>query len=91
MNTRLPPTKVPLTKHTTTEEAAMKPTRFAPPSHRAAALVTAAIASMATIGGVLALFHSVSSTPGLSAEHTALVSQCDAQHSTDRREARRWS
>jgi hypothetical protein len=66
----------------------MIPTRrYVSPSNRAAAIAIAALASVATNCGLLALFDSVSSTPWLPAEQAALVSHCDLRRSTTQRQA----
>lgn len=66
----------------------MNPTRrYVPPSIHASAIVIAALASVTTLGAVLALFNAAGSTPWLSAEQAALVSHCDSRRSTTQRQA----
>jgi hypothetical protein len=66
----------------------MNPNRsYVPPSHRAAAIVIAALASVTTLGGVFALFDCASATPWLPLEQAALVSHCDVHRTTSQRQA----
>lgn len=50
-------------------------------------IAAAALATVATLGSVLVLFHSASSTPWLSADQTALVAHCDAHRASAQRRA----
>ena len=48
-------------------------------------LAAAALATIATLGSVLAFFHSASSTAWLASDQAALVAHCDAERATSKR------
>jgi hypothetical protein len=57
------------------------------PSDHAVAIGLGILASVATIGPVLVLFDSASSTPWLPAGQAALVAHCGSRYSTNQRKA----